>query len=165
MSFDRSAKNRHASKIGSRVAPCRNHEPCLTTLKYPGFRHHPHERPEFLSPLLLLFIDFSAAPKHCRNASTAFTGMRAGGGAGLSTRLCLVHALIIDWAPRLLPMQCPEFRLIVSLPSLNMVCPSRGSCSSVVGYSHSSPCPACCAGTGIAKSFRPGLFDRDIVRF
>jgi len=78
----------------------------------PGFRHHPRERPEFLSPLLLLFlrfIDFSAAPKHCSNASTAFTGMRAGGRAGHSTRFGLVHALIINWAPRLLPMQCPEF--------------------------------------------------------
>jgi len=61
--------------------------------------------PEFLSPSLLLFlrfIDFSAAPKHCRNASTAFTGMRAGGQTGHSIGLGLVHALIIDWAPRLL---------------------------------------------------------------
>ena len=45
------------------------------------------------------------APKQCSNASTAFTGMRA----GHSTRLGLVHALIIDWAPRLLPIQFPEF--------------------------------------------------------
>jgi len=84
----------------------------MTTLECPGFRHHPHERPDFLSPLLLLFlrfIDFSAAPKHFRNASTAFTGMRASGRAGHSTRFGLLHALIIDWAPRLLPMQCPEF--------------------------------------------------------
>ena len=112
-SFDRSAKNRgHASKIRSHVDPRGNQELCLTTLECPGFRHHPHERSEFLSPLLLLFlwfIDFSAAPKHCRNASTGFTGMRPGRGAGLSTRLCLVHALIIDWARRLLLMQCPEF--------------------------------------------------------
>ena len=110
---DWSAKNRHASKIRSHVAPCGKHEPCLTTSECPGFRHHPRERPEFLSPLFLLFlrflIDFSAAPKHCRNASTAFTGMRAGGRAGHSTRLGLVHALIIRWAPRLLSMQCPEF--------------------------------------------------------
>jgi len=35
--------------------------------------------------------------------------MRAGGRAGHSTRLGLVDALIIEWAPRLLPMQCPEF--------------------------------------------------------
>jgi len=112
LSFDWSAKNRHASKIGSHVAPCGNHEPCLTTPECPGFRHHPHERPEFLSPLLLLFlrfIDFSAALKHCRNASTTFTGMRTGGRACHSTRLGLVHALIINWAPRLLPMQYPEF--------------------------------------------------------
>jgi len=39
----------------------------------------------------------------------AFTGIRAGGRACHSTRLGLVHALIIEWAPRLLPMQCPEF--------------------------------------------------------
>ena len=93
-------------------APCGNHEPCLTTPECPGFRHHSRERPEFLRSLLLLFlrfIDFSAAQKHCSNASAAFTGMRAGGWAGHSTRLGLVHALIIDWAPRLLPMQCPEF--------------------------------------------------------
>ena len=72
----------------------------------------PRKRPESLIPLLLLFlrfIDFSAAPKHFRNASTAFTGMRAGGWAGHSTKLGLVHALITNWAPRLLPMQCPEF--------------------------------------------------------
>ena len=85
---------------------------CLTTPECPGFRHHPHERPEFLSPLLLLFlrfIDLSAAPKHWRNASTVFTGMRTGGRAGHSTRLGLVHVLIINWVPRLLPIQCPEF--------------------------------------------------------
>jgi len=108
LSFDRSANNRHASKNGSHGAPCGNHEPCLTTLECPGFRHHPRERPEFLSPLLLL-LDCLAAPKHCSNTSTAFTGMRASGRTGHSTRLGLVHALIIDWAPRLLPMQCPEF--------------------------------------------------------
>jgi len=87
-SFDWSAKNRHASKIGSH--PCGNHEPCLTTPECPGFRHHPRERPEFLSPLILLFlrfIDFLAAPKHCSNASTAFTGIRTGGRAGHSTRM------------------------------------------------------------------------------
>ena len=108
----RSAKNRHASKIGSHVAPCGNQGLCLTTPECPGFRHHPHERPEFLSSLLLLFsrfIDFSAALKHCRNASTAFTGMRAGGRAVHCTRLGFIHVLMIDWAPRLLSMQCSEF--------------------------------------------------------
>jgi len=59
--------------------------------------------------LFLRFIDFLVALKQCSNASTAFTGMRAGGRAGHPTRLGLAHALIIDWAPRLLPMQCPEF--------------------------------------------------------
>ena len=111
-SFDRSAKNPHASKNGSSVAKFWNYEPCLTTPECPGFRHHPHERPEFLGPFLLLFlwfIDFSAAPKHCRNSFTAFTGMRAGRWADHSTRFGHVHALIIDWAPRLLPVQCPEF--------------------------------------------------------
>jgi len=102
-SFDRSAKNPYATKIGSRVAPCRNNEPCLTTQECPGFRHHPHEMAEFLSPLLLLFlrfIDFSAALKHCRNASTAFTFMRAGRRTGHSIGFGLVHALIIDCVPR-----------------------------------------------------------------
>jgi len=47
--------------------------------------------------------------KHCSNASTAFTGMRAGRRAYRSTKLGLVHAPIIDWAPRLLSTQCPQF--------------------------------------------------------
>ena len=65
-----SAKKTHASKIGSRVAPCRDHEPCLTTVECPDFGHHPCEMPEFLSPLLFLFLQFiyfSAALKHCSN--------------------------------------------------------------------------------------------------
>ena len=107
LSFDQSAKNPHASKIGSRVAPCRNYEPCLTTVECPGFGHHPHEMSEFLRPLLLLFLWFIYSA--CRNAWIVFTGMRAGGRAGHSIWFGLVHALIIDWAPRLLRIQCPEF--------------------------------------------------------
>jgi len=64
-------KNPHPSKIGSRVAPFRNHGACLTTAECPGFGLHAREMPGFLSPLLLLLLRFtysSAAPKHFRSA-------------------------------------------------------------------------------------------------
>ena len=153
-SFNRSAKNRHASKIRSHVGPRGNQELCLTTPECPGFRHHPHERPEFLRPLLLLFLRCMISRRRRSTAEmppqVSLVWEPAEGPA--SPPDCALY--MPSSSTGLLDCyQCsvPSSRLIVSLPSLKMVCPSRGSCSSVVGCSHSSPCPACCAGMGISS--------------
>ena len=147
------------------IVPCGNHEPCLTTPECPGFKQHPLERPEFLSPLLLLFlrfIEFSAAPRHCRNASTAFTGMRAGGRAGYSTRFwpctCPHHQqgsqTATNAVSRVLDRSCYCLRSTWS---------ARAECKASQWWAAARAPLA--HGTGIAKTFRPGLFDQDIVRF
>ena len=67
LSFEQWAKNCHASQIGCRVAPFRNHWACLTTAECPCLGLYAREMPGFLSPLLLLLLPFtysSAAPNH-----------------------------------------------------------------------------------------------------
>ena len=67
LSFDQWANKPHASQIGCRVAPFRNHWACLTTAECPCLGLHAREMPGFLSPLLLLLLPFtcsSAAPNH-----------------------------------------------------------------------------------------------------
>ena len=67
MSFNQWAKTPHASQIGCRVAPSRNHWACLTTAKCPCLGLYAREVSGFLSPLLLLLLPFtysSAAPNH-----------------------------------------------------------------------------------------------------
>ena len=89
--------------------------------------------------------------------------MRASGRAGHSTRLGLVHALMINWAPRLLSMQCPEFLTDCVIAFVQHGLPEQRVKPFSGGLQSELPLPS--AGTGIAKSFRPGLFDQDIVRF
>jgi len=107
-------KKTHPSNIRSHVAPWRNHWACLTAVECPGFGLHPCEMPEFLSPLLFLFLGFhvivggAEALQKRLNGMYCSTGKRAVGRAVRPISLAFVYARIYDEVPRLLQMLCPD---------------------------------------------------------